>query len=184
MTDDLLATVIEGSDDKNNEWLYQIDGLRKGRIDIEINAQGEWLHQGAVIRRIGLQRLLEQSLLFVDGDFVLRAPEQLLKIQVEDQPFLIVKLSCQGESEATVWSFNTASGMSYTINKEHPMELRPLPGQDLKTPVVHIRDNLWGRLNRNCYYQLMEAIEGQIHAGQLKEGVFIHSDGQRFLVAE
>ncbi len=155
MSADLLESIVSQHHGGRNDWLYQIDGLRKGRIDIVINVKGQWLYQGDVIERQGLVRLLEDSLLLVDGDYVLRGPEQLLKIKVEDQPFLVTKMELLGDDKP-VLRLETASGLSCVVDNDHALELRGLPAQELSTPVVHIRDGLYGRLNRNCYYRLLD----------------------------
>lgn len=159
MTSDLLQSVAAQHHAGKNDWLYQVDGMRKARIDITISSNGDWFHLGELIKRDSLVRLLEDSLIVVEGDCVLRAPEQLLRLKVEDQPFLITAISKSPSnlaSEQPQYIAETSRGLRCVIGDEHPIELRPLPNQDLETPVVHIRDGLFGRLNRNCYYQLLD----------------------------
>lgn len=181
MTSDLLQSVVEQHHAGKNDWLYQVDGMRKARIDITINSNGDWFHLGERIKRDSLVRLLEDSLLVVEGDYVLRAPEQLLRLKVEDQPFFITEISKRSSSlssDRPQYTAKTSRGLRCVIGDEHPIELRPLPHQDLETPVVLIRDGLFGRLNRNCYYQLLEFCQAN------DSGEFIlESSGVAFRIA-
>jgi len=147
-------------DNKNKAWLYDTKGLRKGRIDIRVASNGDWFYQSEPISRKGLVNLLEDAMLCIDGDIVLRAPEQLLKITIDDQPFCITQLiknNLQGRLSLTAV---TNRGLEVEIDSTHPIKLKTLPGQpELSTPIVHIRDDLWARFNRNSYYDLLEYCE-------------------------
>ena len=142
----------------NPEWLYDIEGLRKGRIDIRVDSSGRWFHDGKEILRQSLIRLLEDSLLMVDGEIVLRAPEQLLRIKVEDCPFLIADFDVESPGDPASQSImvHTLSGLSVPLDQTHPLTMSPLPLQNESVPVVNIRDGLLGRFSRNAFYRLVE----------------------------
>ncbi len=156
----MLLDVLEANRERfgDPEWLHNIEGLRKGRIDIRIDAAGRWYHDGELVLRNSLIRLLEDSLLVVDDDIVLRAPEQLLKIKVEDCPFLIADFELQNvddPSSQTVW-VHTLSGLSTCVSLSHPLRMQRLPASDDSVPVVEIRDGLYGRFSRNAFYRLVD----------------------------
>lgn len=111
----------------NPQWLYDIDGLSRGRIDIRICRNGDWLHDGGKISRVGLIRLLESSLLNLDGCFYLRAPEQLLRIEVDDCPFLIVDFEVRNESISDAQSLiiKTTTGITRLVSLVNPLSVLP-----------------------------------------------------------
>ena len=82
--EDLLGGLTQP--DFDEEWLAT---LPVGRIDIVVRADGRWEYCGSPFTRQSMVQLLASHLLLRDGDYCLVAPEQLLKITVEDCPFLI-----------------------------------------------------------------------------------------------
>ena len=60
-------------------------------IDIRIDSEGRWFHEGSEIKRIQLVKLFASVLLFEDGHYFLVTPIEKARIQVEDVPFLIVE---------------------------------------------------------------------------------------------
>jgi uncharacterized protein len=69
---------------------------REGAIDIHIDGQMRWTHEGGHFERQSIQRLLS-TLLRKDGDhYYLVTPQEKLKISVVDVPF---EISSMTESE-------------------------------------------------------------------------------------
>ena len=62
-----------------------------GDIDIVINRQGKWLHEGSQIRRASLVKFFSSLLLREGDDYFLITPEEKWRITVELAPFLIIR---------------------------------------------------------------------------------------------
>ena len=118
-----------------------------GDIDIRIDGIGQWFHEGGIIRRQGLVRLLASILSREDNDYWLTTPVEKMRIQVEDLPFVITEL--REENERLVAITNVGEVLDdiegWTLEVDADGELRP---------AVKVFDELQARLSRNIYYDL------------------------------
>lgn len=124
-----------------------------GEIDIVIDTQGKWFHEGDPINRQALVKLFA-SILWHDkseglSQYFLINPAEKLQIKVDDTPFIAV-LSELVDSQ---WQVTTNLDEKVVIGKQHPVELRWYKGQWL--PYVCIRYDLWARTSRAVYEQWM-----------------------------
>lgn len=116
-----------------------------GDIDIEIDSQGHWFHEGEPIRREALVRLFASILWFEGGDYYLVTPVEKLRIRVADVPLLINYCEClEG-----VWVASDNVGGQTIINVDHPVALRDFHGQ--RIPYIKVRYDLWARVSRSVY---------------------------------
>ena len=138
-----------------------------GEIDIRIDTQGFWFHEGNPIQREKLVRLFASILWFekehrsdsavgLDGSFVtgqhyLVTPVEKLAIVVEDVPFVVHQM----EHIEDTWVAVTNTHEQLVIGQDHPVELRSYSGQ--LVPYVRVRYDLWARVNRSIYYQWVTA---------------------------
>lgn len=130
--------------------------LTPGKIAITIHSDGHWSYQGTPFDRLEMVKLLSQSLVIVDGEYCLIAPEQLLKITVEDTPFYITKVNKSGEQASQTVVVTSNLGQSVTLDDLHQLELAALPDNTVEIPCVHIVRGLYARLSRASFYQLVE----------------------------
>ncbi|MGB1093050.1 MAG: DUF1285 domain-containing protein [Oceanobacter sp.] len=150
-----------------------------GEIDILIQKNGIWLHEGGEIKRPQLVRLFSALLKRENNQYFLVTPAEKLSIRVEDQPFQVVLVEAQNEREKACIEIITNVGESLIVGPEHPVKLLPLGNEEL--PVVLVRDDLWARFSRNAYYQLIEmGYEVTSEAG--KTELMVKSGGESFLV--
>ena len=127
-----------------------------GEIDIKIDATGHWFHEGQAIERDKLVCLFASILWFEDGSHFLVTPVEKLKIVVEDVPFIIH----QAEIIDGVWALVTNTHDQLLVGQSHTVELREYLGQWV--PYVHVRYDLWARLNRSIYYEWVnQAMDSQ-----------------------
>lgn len=125
-----------------------------GEIDIVIDAQGLWLHEGGQIKRQELVRLFASILWHEDGEYFLVTPAEKLLISVMDVPFVVQQM----ERVDDVWVATVNTAQTVIVGSEHPVSLRDYQGQ--KIPYVRVRYDLWARLSRAVYYQwVSEALE-------------------------
>lgn len=127
-----------------------------GEIDMRINTQGFWFHDGDAITRGKLVKLFASILWAEDNKHFLVTPAEKLQIQVEDTPFVIHQM----EQVEETWIAVTNLHEQIIVGQEHPVELRLY--QDQWVPYIKVRYNLWARVNRSIYYQwVSEAMELQ-----------------------
>lgn len=138
-----------------------------GDIDIVIDGQGVWWHEGGRIQRPELVTLFASILWFESGQYYLVTPVEKLRIHVEDVPFIIESAQLSDEeAKAPFWTVTSNVGDRVTIGgkeNEAPVELRQFSDQWL--PYVRIRYDLWARVNRNVYLQWVEAALMQVEDG-------------------
>ncbi len=118
-----------------------------GTIDIKIDSNGFWFHEGEPILRDKLVGLFASILWFEDGQHFLVTPAEKLAIEVADTPYLIHQM----EKLDDTWVAVTNTHEQIIIGDQHPVTLREYQGQWL--PYVNVRYNLWARLNRSVYFQ-------------------------------
>jgi hypothetical protein len=146
---------------------------RCGRMDLVIEADGSWVHEGTPIGRPALIRLFSRVLRRDEDGFVLVTPAEKIDIEVEDAPFLAVDYDrTQGG-----YAFRTNVGDVVEAGPEHPIEVRWSDHAEAEVPYVLVRGRLEARLARAAYYRLIEeAEEGPDGA------LFIESGGERFVL--
>jgi len=122
-----------------------------GDIDIRIDAQGFWFHEGDPIAREELVKLFASILWCENGQHYLVTPVEKLAIEVADSPYLIHQMEHVDEQGQEAWVAVTNTHESLIISSENPVELRFY--QEQWVPYVNIRYDLWARVNRSIYYQ-------------------------------
>lgn len=123
-----------------------------GEIDIVIKASGEWLHEGAPIRRPALVRLFSTVLRRDPDGIHLVTPVEKLKITVEDAPFVAVAVDVHGEDLV----FTTNVGDRVTADADHPIRVETDPATGEPRPYVHVRAGLDALIARSVFYELVE----------------------------
>ncbi len=129
-----------------------------GDMDLCIAADGRWWHEGEPISRAKLVRLLATLLRRDPEGYCLVTPVERWRIQVEDLPLVIVEADLEGGD----WWLTTQLGDRVRLDGEHPLRVTQTP-QGEWVPEVPIRYGLSARLNRNVYYQLVEAATLRSH---------------------
>ena len=125
-------------------------------IDLCIRANGDWVHEGALIERPRLVRLLAGVLRRIDDDYFLITPAEACQITVEDAPFLAVSLLSKGEGQNQQLSIITNVGDEIEIGAQHPLTFHARA--QAPVPYVEVRDGLLAKFNRPCYYDCMERL--------------------------
>ena len=102
-----------------------------GEMDMRIARDGTWYHEGEPIRRLALAQLFSTILrLDQDARYYLVTPVERWAIQVDDAPFVAVRLSVSGEGEQQQLLFHTSLEDEVPLDGEHPLrvELDPQSG--------------------------------------------------------
>ncbi len=146
-----------------------------GEIDIRIQRDGSWWHEGEPIRRASLVQLFASILRReADGEYYLVTPVEKWRIQVEGFPLQIVDFDA-GES-AENGSFITVitnTGQRYLLGRDYPLFLPDSPGADNAVPAVGLDHGLAAVLNRAAWYRLVEVAEDREgQTGVESDGLF------------
>jgi len=139
-----------------------------GDMPLVIKADGQWLHEGRPFTRPALVRMLA-SLLRLDPEGIcLVTPTERWRIDVEDCPFVIAEASLRDGD----WWLTTHYGDDIRLDASHSLTVTTTPGGEA-VPQVAVRFGMAARLNRNVYYQLVEAAEiRQTTSGQNEVGLW------------
>ena len=142
-----------------------------GEIDIVIKASGEWLHEGAPIRRPELVRLFSTVLRRDPDGIHLVTPVEKLKITVEDAPFVAVAVEAEGDDLV----FTTNVGDRVRADADHAIRVETDPGSGEPRPYLHVRAGLEALIARSVFYELVE------RAGECDKGTLgVRSGGLWF----
>ncbi len=126
-----------------------------GEIDIRIRRDGVWLHEGTPIGREALVRLFS-TVLRKDPDGVhLVTPVEKLRIEVEDAPFIAVRVDRRGDALV----FATNVGDEVAAGPDDPIRVNIDAQTGEPAPYVHVRRGLEARIARPVFYELVELAE-------------------------
>lgn len=139
-----------------------------GEMDLLITADGQWIHEGSVIRRAALVRLLASILRREeDGHYYLVTPQEKQRIRVEDHPFVIVDAD-QGPTDRDWW-LTSHYGDRIRLDAKHRLSVTETPSGDA-VPEVPVRFGMAARLGRNVFYRLVEQAEAHRNARDTDPG--------------
>ncbi len=151
-----------------------------GEMDLLIKANGDWIHQGSIIKRASLRRLFSTILKREDDHYYLVTPVEKVLIQVEWQPFVITQYETIEHQGHSTYLFTDNCDNQILLSKAEQMIESPYQGQSL--PCIQVRRNLYAAFNRSCYYQLIE--EATIIEKDQRLIPSIYSAGQSFALGE
>jgi uncharacterized protein len=149
-----------------------------GEIDMRIAADGTWFYQKTPIGRAALVKLFA-SVLKREGDrYFLVTPVEKCGITVDEAPFLAVELAVD-ESDAAaeqpaggrVLRFRTNVDDWVTADRDHPLRFEPEAATGGLKPFLHVRRDLWAKVTRALFYDLVELGEEREIEGQRMFGV-------------
>jgi len=151
-----------------------------GDIDMRIAGDGTWYYQGTPIGRPALVRLFA-SVLKREGDkYFLVTPVEKVGIVVEDVPFLAVELQVVRDG-GQMLRLRTNVDDWVDAGPGHALRFEPSESGGLK-PYLHVRRELWAKVTRALFYDLVELGEERLVEGGAKFGVV--SGGEFFAMAD
>lgn len=152
-----------------------------GDLDMRIAADGIWYYMGTPIGRPALVRLFSTILKREDGKHFLVTPVEKVGIRVDDAPFLAVEMVKQESEKGWSLSFRTNVDDWVTCDHAHPLRFEPSAEGGL-TPYLHVRADLWAKVTRALYYDLVDIGEARMVDGREMFGVA--SSGAFFAMAD
>ncbi len=154
------------------------DPKLSGDIDIVIKSNGDWVHEGGLIKRYALVKLFASILRREQDDhYYLVTPVEKWRIQVEEHPLSVIdaEIDKAGATDQSV-TLTTNVGDRLLVSTQYPLAL---PGSDQAledVPYVKLEHGLTAKLNRPVFYRLAEFFE------ESEGAFFLLSDGDRFQV--
>jgi hypothetical protein len=124
-----------------------------GKMDLKVKANGEWWHEGQLIKRQALLDLFTKVLWKEEGKFYLKTPVEQIEIEVEDEPLLINhvdQIEIDGKSYLQV---STTNQDVVIVDETHPIFMREYAGE--LRPYVHIRFGINALIHRQSFYHLV-----------------------------
>lgn len=152
-----------------------------GDLDMQIAGDGTWFYLGTPIGRPALVRLFSTILKREDGKHFLVTPVEKVGIRVDDAPFLAVEMQKVSEERGTLLQFRTNVDDWVACDAAHRLRFKTAADGGL-TPYLHVRDDLWAKVTRAIYYDLVDIGEERMVDGRQMFGVA--SGGEFFAMAD
>ena len=142
-----------------------------GDIDMRIAADGTWFYLKTPIGRPALVRLFA-SVLKREGDkYFLVTPVEKCGITVDDAPFMAVEMQVEDGDVGRALRFRTNFDDWVDCGRDHPLRFEPEEGTGGLKPYLHVRRDLWAKVTRALYYDLVELGEERTINGERMFGV-------------
>ena len=141
-----------------------------GDLDMRIAGDGTWFYMGTPIGRPALVRLFS-TILKREGDkYFLVTPVEKVGIRVDDAPFLAVEMVKVNSAAGPLLRFRTNVDDWVDCDSAHRLRFETSRDGGL-TPYLHVRANLWAKVTRALYYDLVDMGEERVIDGQPMFGV-------------
>lgn len=152
-----------------------------GDLDMRIASDGTWHYLKTPIGRPALVRLFA-SVLKREGDkFFLVTPVEKVGIIVEDVPFLAVEMHAEKKKSGQVLTFRTNVDDMVECGPGHALRFEPEVQTGGLKPYLHVRRDLWAKVTRALFYDLVALGEERAVQGTRMFGVV--SGGEFFAMA-
>ena len=142
-----------------------------GDLDMRIATDGTWFYLGTPIGRLALVKLFA-SVLKREGDkHFLVTPVEKCGIVVDDAPFLAVEMLDEQGQQGRILHFRTNVDDWVACGPEHGLRFVTDPATQGLKPYLHVRRDLWAKVARAVFYDLVELGEERMIDGTLMFGV-------------
>ncbi|MGA7489772.1 MAG: DUF1285 domain-containing protein [Xanthobacteraceae bacterium] len=142
-----------------------------GDLDMRIAADGTWFYLGTPIGRAALVKLFASVLKREGIKYFLVTPVEKCGIVVEDAPFLAVELKVEQGGCGQVLHFRTNVDDWVACGRGHALRFEPETETGGLKPYLHVRGDLWAKVTRALFYDLVELGEERDIGGQRMFGV-------------
>ena len=142
-----------------------------GDLDMRIAADGTWFYLKTPIGRPALVKLFASVLKREDDKYFLVTPVEKCGIQVDDVPFLAVELEVGEGPAGRVLNFRTNVDDWVACGPDHRLRFEPEAGTGGLKPYLHVRRDLWAKVTRALFFDLVELGEEREFEGRAMFGV-------------
>ena len=125
-----------------------------GAMDLLVKANGEWWHEGQLIKRQALVDLFSSVLWKEQGKFYLKTPVEQIEIQVEDEPLFINQVDRVEIGQQNYIQLTSTHQDIVIVDAEHPIFMREYAGE--LRPYVHVRFGINALIQRAAFLHLVE----------------------------
>ena len=144
-----------------------------GAMDLKVKANGEWWHEGQLIKRQSLIDLFSTVLWKDDEKFYLKTPVEQIEIEVEDEPLFVNSVE-QIQLEGLHYiQLSTTTQDVVIVDQEHPIFMREFDGE--LRPYVHVRFGINALIQRASFFHLIEM--GELMENQQGESILLLKSG-------
>jgi uncharacterized protein len=142
-----------------------------GDLDMRIGSDGTWYYLKTPIGRPALVKLFASVLKREGEKYFLVTPVEKVGITVDDAPFMAVELKVEQGEGGRVLHFRTNVDDWVACGPGHALrfELEPVTG-GLK-PYLHVRRELWAKVSRALFYDLVDMGEEREAGGEQMFGI-------------
>lgn len=134
--------------------LDQFNPKHCGAMDLKVKTNGEWWHEGQLIKRQALIDLFSTVLWKEDGKFYLKTPVEQIEIEVEDEPLFVNQVDQVKIEGKTYIQFTTTTQDVVIVDQEHSVFMREYSGE--LRPYVHVRFGINALIQRSAFFHLIE----------------------------
>ena len=125
-----------------------------GAMDLLVKANGEWWHEGQLIKRQALVDLFSSVLWKEQGKFYLKTPVEQIEIQVEDEPLFINQVDVVEIGQQNYIQLTSTHQDIVIVDAKHPIFMREYAGE--LRPYVHVRFGINALIQRAAFLHLVE----------------------------
>jgi hypothetical protein len=152
-----------------------------GDLDMRIASDGTWYYLKTPIGRPALVKLFASVLKREADKYFLVTPVEKCGITVDDAPFLAVEMKREEGPRGPILHFRSNVDDWVACGPDHALRFEPEPGTGGLKPYLHVRRDLWAKVTRALFYDLVALGEERDLAGKRMFG--IASDGEFFVMA-
>jgi uncharacterized protein len=142
-----------------------------GNLDMRIATDGTWFYLKTPIGRPALVKLFASVLKREGDNYFLVTPVEKCGITVDDAPFLAVELKTEDTAEGRVLHFRTNVDDWVACGPDHMLRFEPEVGTGGLKPYLHVRRDLWAKVTRSLFFDLVELGEERDVDGETMFGV-------------
>ena len=152
-----------------------------GDLDMRIAADGTWYYLETPIGRPALVRLFASVIKREADRYFLVTPVEKCGITVDDAPFLAVEMRVEDAGPHRVLQFRTNVDDWVACGPGHALRFEPEAETGGLKPYIHVRRDLWAKVTRALFYDLVELGEEREIGGRRMFGVA--SGGEFYVMA-
>jgi uncharacterized protein len=148
-----------------------------GDLDMRIAADGTWYYLKTPIGRPALVKLFASVLKREGERYFLVTPVEKCGIRVDDAPFLAVELGVEDTDDGRILNFRTNVDDWVACGPVHPLRFEPQASTGGLKPYLHVHRDLWAKVTRALFFDLVELgeerqVEGRAMFGVASMGTF------------
>ena len=142
-----------------------------GDIDMRIASDGTWFYMKTPIGRPALVKLFASVLKREANRYFLVTPVEKVGIVVDDAPFLAVEMQVEDQPTGRALRFRTNVDDWVDCGPDHELRFDPEPGTGGLKPYLHVRRDLWAKVTRPLFYDIVTLGEERDVDGRRMFGV-------------